>query len=174
MKYPQTQTALIAFGANLGNPGDTFTQTLALLSSSGMGQLIAASSLYETRALTIDGSTQPNYKNAAIALETSTSPEEVLQQLLNIERQLGRIRENEARWSARAIDLDLLFVGDTVCHSESLTLPHPELHKRDFVLLPLTEIAPDFIHPIEKVSISTLQGSLDARGFERFVIHNSL
>jgi 2-amino-4-hydroxy-6-hydroxymethyldihydropteridine diphosphokinase len=172
MKFPQTQTALIAFGANIGDPATTFTKAVTLIKEVQLGEIIATSSLYETRALTMDGSTQPNYKNAAIALETSLSPEEVLQQLLTIERTLGRMREHEARWSARAIDLDLLFVGDTVYRSESLTLPHPELHKRDFVLLPLSEIAPDLVHPIENASISELQASLDSRGYERFVIRN--
>jgi 2-amino-4-hydroxy-6-hydroxymethyldihydropteridine diphosphokinase len=170
MTPPKPHIALIAFGANVGEPAETFTQTLPLLEAAGLGRLLKASSLYETRALTLDGSVQPNYRNAVIAFETTLQPEDILKLLLNVERQLGRIRENEARWSPRAIDLDLLFVGDTVYHSESLTLPHPELHKRDFVLLPLTEIAPDFVHPIERVSIKSLQESLDTRGFERFVI----
>ncbi len=164
------QIAYVAFGANLGDPPRTLKQALPLLKERGMGELLACSSLYQTKALTLDGSVQPHYVNAVFAFQTTLSPLEVLRILLEVERALGRTRDNEARWTPRAIDLDLLFLGTRVHQDENLTLPHPELHKRDFVLVPLREIAPSFIHPVLLESIATLESTLQQRGFERFVL----
>lgn len=164
------QIAYIAFGANLGDPPSTLAAALPLLKEHGLGELLACSSLYQTKALTLDGSTQPNYVNAVFAFQTTLSPLHALQVLLKVERALGRSRDNEARWTPRAIDLDLLFVGDSIHQDGDLTLPHPELHKRDFVLVPLREIAPSFIHPVLRESIETLESTLQPRGFARFVL----
>ena len=164
------QIAYVAFGANIGDPLSTLEQALPLLKERGLGELLSCSSLYQTKALTLDGSVQPNYVNAVFAFKTTLSPLQALQVLLEVERSLGRTRDNEARWTPRAIDLDLLFLGGSVHQDNDLTLPHPELHKRDFVLVPLREIAPSFIHPVLLESIETLESTLQQRGFERCVL----
>jgi 2-amino-4-hydroxy-6-hydroxymethyldihydropteridine diphosphokinase len=126
--------------------------------------------LYETKALTLDGVPQPNYLNAVLSVSTTLEPQEILQQLLAVEQLLGRDRSPQKRWEPRSIDLDLLFVGELVESSAALTLPHPEIPHRDFVLQPLEEIAPDYVHPIVKRSIASLLEDLLQQGRERFVI----
>lgn len=159
----------IGFGGNLGDPLATLQRAIPLLEAQ-IGPRSAISSLYETVALTIDGEAQPNYLNAVIQLVSPRQPEEILTALLDIERQLGRDRSSSTRWAPRVIDLDLLFVGD-LCHdSGSLILPHPEIARRDFVLTPLAEIAPDFRHPSIEERIAALEQSLEARGFARYVV----
>jgi 2-amino-4-hydroxy-6-hydroxymethyldihydropteridine diphosphokinase len=126
--------------------------------------------LYETTALTLDGTEQSNYLNAVVEFRSELPPEELIAILLEIERTLGRDRSTETRWAPRLIDLDLLFTDSAIRHTKNLSLPHPELHKRDFVLIPFAEIAPDFIHPELGERIAALEASLDARGYPRFVV----
>lgn len=134
--------AAIALGANLGAPEETFALALSRLRS--LGRIVATSSRYRTRPV---GPPQPDYQNAAALLETALSPEELLRALLAIEASLGRDRTHEQRWGPRLLDLDLLFYGALHCDLPGLTLPHPRMHERRFVLLPLSEIAPDWRHP---------------------------
>ena len=94
---------------------------------------------------------QPDFMNCVIELETSLLPEELLKKCLYIENQLGRIR-NE-KWGPRTIDIDLLFCGNKIINTELLILPHPEVHKRKFVLTSLNELCPDLVHPILKKKI---------------------
>ena len=89
---------------------------------------------------------QPDFLNCVIEIDTDLLPEELLKKCLNIENQLGRIR-NE-KWGPRTIDIDLLFYEDKIINTELLVLPHPQLHKREFVLTSLNELCPDLIHPI--------------------------
>lgn len=159
----------VGYGANVGSPVETLEHALPLLERE-LGTLIARSSFYETLALTLDGKPQSNYINAVLQFSTSLTPQKILQVLLDVERQLGRDRSSMPRWAPREIDLDLLFVGSLSEHSEFLTLPHPEIACRDFVLTPMAEIAPDFKHPKLDRTISELDRSLEARGFQRFVI----
>lgn len=165
----QQPTAFVAFGGNLGNPISTLRKALALLVDR-VGDVVAVSALYETRALTLNETPQPNYVNAAVALTTSLRPEDILRELLSVELVLGRDRSHEKRWEPRVIDLDLLFVGDAVVTTEALTLPHPEIVKRDFVLRPLADIAPDFTHPQHGRSIAELLGELLLAGEPSFVL----
>lgn len=163
------KTAFIAFGGNLGDPIKTLHNALPMLGDA-VGDVVRLSSLYETKALTLNGATQPNYINAVLAVSTNLEPDEVLVQLLRIEKELGRDRSADKRWEPRTIDLDLLFVNDVVRQSENLTLPHPEISKRDFVLRPLVEIAPEFEHPVLKRSIAELYRSVEDEGLEQFVL----
>jgi 2-amino-4-hydroxy-6-hydroxymethyldihydropteridine diphosphokinase len=96
----------------------------------------------------------PPFLNGAAALATSLQPRELLACLLEIERRLGR--ERHRKWAPRTIDLDLLLYDDVVLRSDELTIPHPLMHERDFVLLPLAEIAADVVHPILHLSIRDL------------------
>lgn len=118
-----------------------------------IGEVVEKSSIYETAAW---GKTdQPGFLNIAIAVNTLLSPIEVLTKSLEIETQLGRIREE--KWGARLIDIDIIFYGnDIVSIPDQLQIPHPEMHKRKFVLKPLVEINPNLQHPLFKRSISDL------------------
>jgi 2-amino-4-hydroxy-6-hydroxymethyldihydropteridine diphosphokinase len=122
-------------------------------------ELIRLSRIYETEA--VETFAQPAFLNTVVELrgETLPPPEEVMERLLRIEQTLGRTRE--LAMSPRTIDLDLLLYGDETCNTQLLTLPHPRLHHRRFVLVPLAELAPQFIHPTLNKTISELLEAVD-------------
>ncbi|MGL5702811.1 MAG: 2-amino-4-hydroxy-6-hydroxymethyldihydropteridine diphosphokinase, partial [Cetobacterium sp.] len=102
---------------------------------------------------------QDNFLNACLEVQTLFTPQELLKALLNIELELGRVRE--IKWGPRVIDLDILLFNDMVIQDENLAIPHPWMCERSFVLDPLSEIAPNVIHPLERKYISTLKRDLD-------------
>jgi 2-amino-4-hydroxy-6-hydroxymethyldihydropteridine diphosphokinase len=159
----------VGYGANVGSPIVTLEQAIPLLERE-LGAIAARSSFYETLALTLDGKSQSNYINAVLRFSTPLPPARILEVLLEVERQLGRDRSCAPRWAPREIDLDLLFVGSLTEQTKALSLPHPEIAVRDFVLTPMAEIAPAFKHPQLDKTIAELERSLEARGFERFVV----
>ena len=161
--------SFIAFGGNLGDPIATLRRALPMLNEC-VGGIVRLSSLYETRALTLNGVIQPNYVNAVIEAWSWKDPEDLLRELLRIERELGRDRSPDKRWEPRTIDLDLLFVGNAVLSTPPLNLPHPEIAKRDFVVTPLAEIAPEFNHPVLGKSMKELLSELSQSEEERFVV----
>jgi 2-amino-4-hydroxy-6-hydroxymethyldihydropteridine diphosphokinase len=108
-------------------------------------RVVRTSSFYDTAPV---GPPQPRFLNAACAVETTLSPEELLDAVHRIEDDMGRRRDPQSRWGPRNIDIDLVFCGDRVIDSERLTVPHREAHKREFVMRPMAEIAPDFVHPV--------------------------
>jgi 2-amino-4-hydroxy-6-hydroxymethyldihydropteridine diphosphokinase len=109
-----------------------------------IGKVAKASALYETAPW--GGIEQPSYLNQVVEVSTDCEPEEVLRLILDIEHELGRVRYE--RWGARHLDVDLLYYGKLHMDTARLTIPHPRLHERRFTLVPLVEIAPDFIHPL--------------------------
>ncbi len=129
--------AYVGLGSNLQSPRDQVTQALDELARLPACQLIAASSLYRSAPL---GPAQPDYINAVAALQTELAPLALLRQLQALEQQHGRVRLE--RWGPRTLDLDLLLYDDLEMATEVLTLPHPEMARRNFVLVPLAEIAP--------------------------------
>lgn len=131
-------TAYIALGANLGDPVATLGAAFTALGALPQSRLAATSALYRTAPLGI--TEQPEFINAAARLETALSPEALLDALLAIEQQFGRIRTQ--RNGPRTLDLDLLLYDDLVLETPRLTLPHPRLHLRAFVLYPLADVAP--------------------------------
>jgi len=133
----------LLLGANLGNRFLTLEQARIQLMES-VGTLVSESKLYETAPWGVTD--QPPYLNQVLELETTFAPDNVLTQTQSIEQILGRVRLD--RWGARLIDIDLLYYNGLICQTEQLTLPHPLLHERRFVLVPLCEIAPDFVHPV--------------------------
>lgn len=130
--------AFVAIGANLGDAQATVRQAMADLAGLAQTRVSACSSLYRSAPVDAVG---PDFINAVVALETALAPEDLLVELQQLELRAGR--ERPYRNAPRTLDLDLLRHGDTVMHSATLTLPHPRLQERAFVLLPLAEIASD-------------------------------
>lgn len=151
-----TQTA-IALGSNIGDRLGTMRQAVMLLEERSL-RISASSDVFETPPWGMEN--QPRFLNACVLAETDILPRALLELLLNIESDLGRIRRY--KWGPREIDLDLLFYDDQVFNESGLVLPHPQMHRRAFVLVPLVQIAPDWRHPVLGKSIRELAGSLDA------------
>jgi 2-amino-4-hydroxy-6-hydroxymethyldihydropteridine diphosphokinase len=158
------RTAYIALGSNLsssyGNPAETLRASVVRLAS--LGTVDAVSSLYETDPVDFHG--QPVFVNAAMALETELDPVELLDRMLALEREFGRERTSSAPKGPRTLDLDLLLVDDLVLQDGRLTLPHPALAKRRFVLAPLAEIAPHLRHPLLHQTVVEMLESLPDEG----------
>lgn len=130
--------AFVGLGANLGDAAETLRGALAALALMPCVTLVRASSLYRTPAWGIEQ--QPDFVNAAAMLETTLAPEALLEALLRLEREFGRDRNAASRWGPRTLDLDLLLYADLSMDSPRLTLPHPHMHERAFVLVPLLEL----------------------------------
>ena len=132
------ELAYIALGANLGDPEQAIRDAIERIRA--LGEVTAVSSIHVTAP--VGGPPgQPDYRNAVLALRTTIPPEELLDHLLAIERDMGRVRRE--RWGPRIIDLDLLTYGDRIINTPTLTLPHPRMNEPAFVLEPLAEIAPE-------------------------------
>lgn len=138
-------TAYVALGANLGDRRQNLRAALILLPDDV--RIVAVSSLYETDPVTPDGFEQPMYYNAVVQLETDLLPADLLRSFKRIEAGLGR-NTGAPAWSPRPIDLDLLLYDDAMIAEERLTVPHPRMAGRAFVLVPLAEIAADVVHPV--------------------------
>lgn len=135
--------AFVALGANLDDPQVQVRAALAALARLPQVALVATSSLYRTAPVGLVG--QPDFINAVAALDTSLSPDDLLEALFAIERSFGRVRKEKN--GPRTLDLDLLLYDDRSIASQHLQLPHPRLHLRAFVIVPLAEIAPDCAIP---------------------------
>jgi 2-amino-4-hydroxy-6-hydroxymethyldihydropteridine diphosphokinase len=143
--------AYLLTGGNMGDREESLQKALALIEQH-CGDLISLSSIFETQAW---GNTdQPSFFNQAMAIQTELTPCRLLRRVLKIETQMGRIREE--KYGPRIIDIDILFYNDEVHNYPRLKIPHPEIQNRRFVLVPMVEIAPDFIHPVLKKTITQL------------------
>ncbi len=146
---------LIGLGANLdgvyGTPDQCLQECSNLLAGAGIN-VIKLSSIWRSAPVPI--SDQPWYKNAVCSVETDLNPHELLSALANIEDEAGRTREELN--AARTLDLDILSYNDKIINEAQLTLPHPEIHNRSFVLYPLREIAPNWVHPILGKSVDEM------------------
>lgn len=142
MKY---QNIFLLIGSNLGGRLSNLNRCVDLISTE-LGSIIKPSSVYETAPW--GKSDQPNYLNQAIQIETNFGPAELLGRCLTLEKQLGR--ERKEKWGARVIDVDLIYFNDRIINSKDLVIPHPRMTERKFVLEPLTEISPNFMHPLLK------------------------
>lgn len=137
--------AYLALGSNLGDPVEQLARARAAISAMPDVAIVRVSSLYRSSAWG-SGEPQPDYVNAVIAVRTTLSPHALWLATTRIEALHGRVRSG-GRNAARTLDIDLLLCGDSVNHTADLTLPHPRMHERDFVLVPLLEIAPELVIP---------------------------
>lgn len=144
MNAAKMAQAFIALGSNLHDPRAQVLRGFDALDGLPDSKLVARSRLYRSAPWGVVD--QPAFVNAAAGIETGLSPRELLDALLAIERDAGRERGG-ARWGPRILDLDLLLYDALILREDGLTLPHPQLHERAFVLLPLADIAPDFVVP---------------------------
>jgi 2-amino-4-hydroxy-6-hydroxymethyldihydropteridine diphosphokinase len=155
--------AFIALGGNVGDVRATFDRAIAMLCDGAEVRLTARSSDYRTPPWGVTD--QPPFINAAIAVTTALTPHALLQRAQDCERTLGRDRANERHWGPRPIDLDLLAYDDIALEDATLTLPHPHLFERAFVLVPLAEIAPDRV--IGGIRVRDALERIDAEGVEK-------
>jgi 2-amino-4-hydroxy-6-hydroxymethyldihydropteridine diphosphokinase len=155
--------ALIGLGGNIGDVRTTLDRAVAAVCDGATVRLLAQSSDYATPPWGVED--QPAFVNRCIAVATALTPRALLDRALAVERTLGRERAGERRWGPRAIDIDLLAYDDVALDEPGLTLPHPHLLARAFVLVPLAEIVPDRI--VAGVRVRDALARVDAGGIER-------
>ncbi|MFW6223192.1 MAG: 2-amino-4-hydroxy-6-hydroxymethyldihydropteridine diphosphokinase [Bacteroidota bacterium] len=160
-----TKTFLL-IGGNLGNRPHNLEKAKGLININ-IGPLIAESSIYETEPWGFEH--EKFFYNQVLEVDTPLAPDSLLEKIHLIENQMGRKRE-KGRYTARIIDIDILFYNKEAVNSTSLTIPHKALHKRRFVLIPLSEIAPDFIHPVLKKSVNMLLQECSDTGMVKKII----
>ncbi len=152
----------VAAGSNLGDSAAILAAASKRLAHQSGVELQAQSPLYRTRAV---GPPQPDYLNCCLLLATQLDPQALLALLLQVEAQFGRVRRE--RWGPRLLDLDLLLFDDLIVQQPNLVIPHPRMVERAFVLVPLNDIAPDWIEPVSQKSIAALMQCVDRSGVSR-------
>jgi 2-amino-4-hydroxy-6-hydroxymethyldihydropteridine diphosphokinase len=155
--------ALVALGGNLGDVRDTLDRAIAAFCDGNDVRLLARSSDYRTPPWGV--ADQPPFVNLAVAVETGLTPQELLARAQAVELALGRERGKERRWGPRSVDIDLIAYDDLALDTPDLTLPHPRLFERAFVLVPLAEIAPQRV--IAGIKVRDALARVAAEGVER-------
>ena len=146
------KTAYIGIGSNLGDKRDNCLKAVEMIGQFPDGRLTGQSDWYLTEPVGVED--QDWYLNGVLSLDTNKSPQDLLRSLMRIEAELGRIRRK--RWESRIIDLDILLYGRDIIDEDNLTIPHPLMHLRKFVLVPMARLAPDLVHPSLGVTMSEL------------------
>lgn len=157
MTVPNT-TVYFSLGSNLGNRQAYLEAAINGLSQ--MGEVLALSPIYETEPWGDGTNGQPAYLNQVVALNTAIPALELLDKVLSLEQSLGRQRQTDFQYAPRTIDIDMLFYGSSILDTPSLILPHPRLHLREFVLQPLNDIAPQFVHPLYQKDMASFLADL--------------
>jgi 2-amino-4-hydroxy-6-hydroxymethyldihydropteridine diphosphokinase len=161
--------ALLGLGGNLGDVRATLDHAVRVLCDGREVQLVARSSDYRTPPWGVTD--QPPFVNLAIVVETTLTPRALLESALRIEAMFGRDRTREQRWGPRSLDIDIIAYDELAIEERGLTLPHPHLLERVFVLAPLAEIAPD--RKIKGTTIAEALARLDSRGIEKLPPRNT-
>jgi len=154
----------IGIGSNLGDKRKNIRRAIEALGSDPRNRLVRCSPLYCTEP--VGKTDQDWFVNGVVSLETLMGPGELLGFLLSVEKKMGRRREE--KWGPRTIDLDILFYGDQILEDADLSIPHPRLQERRFVLVPLRDVAPDLVHPVLGKPVSRILAELDAE--ERVIL----
>ena len=153
------KTSAIALGSNLGDSPATLESALGTLDETPGIAVQTRSSFYKTAPI---GPSQPDFLNACALLDVELTAQALLKILLEIERKFGRVRGEH--WGPRTLDLDILLFEDLILETPDLQIPHPRMHERAFVLVPLAEIAPDWIDPVSGEAIAQLVEKVDRSG----------
>lgn len=151
-----TEPCAVALGSNLGDSRAILEATLETLAATPNIILQARSSWYQTKAI---GPPQPDYINGCVLLQVQQTPQLLLETLLDIEAKFGRVRT--LHWGPRSLDLDLLLFDNLILNTPKLVLPHPRMRQRAFVLMPLSEIAPNWVEPVTGKTIKELLQAVD-------------
>ena len=149
----------LSLGSNIGDRYVNLKKCIAQLGITWGISVSKCSSFYETQPWGVEN--QPWFLNAVLEIKTSLSPEKLLFECQKIEMSMGRNRELETRWGERIIDIDILFYGNEIISLSNLVIPHKHLHERAFVLVPMLEIASNFVHPFFNKSIEKLYNDLE-------------
>lgn len=145
---------VIGLGGNVGNVEQTLLKAIQEIENQ-IGEATAQSRIYETEAWGVTN--QPLFLNQVIIVKTAYNAHKVLKICMLIEQQLGRIRIKNKKWHKRVMDIDILFFNDEIINTLSLKVPHPYLHERNFVLVPLLDLMPNYVHPVLQQSITILK-----------------
>lgn len=156
-----TTTAIIAVGSNIGDSLHHCRSGIARLEIQQLGRITGQSAFY--RSEPVDYLDQDWFVNAAVRMETHLSPEQLLAALQRIEKKMGR-KAAKIRFGPRVLDLDIIFFGERVIRQKALQIPHPRMHKRRFVLLPVCDIDPEINHPVLQRSVRDLLDQLEPEG----------
>lgn len=148
-------TAYVAFGSNIGEKENYIKRALEKIEERKI-KIIKVSPIYETEPYGVLD--QDSFLNGVVKIETNLTPENLIKELLLIEKQLDRVRER--RWGPRTIDLDIIFYDDLIINKNNLIIPHKDMENREFVLKPLCDIDENFIHPVLKKSVKQLYDEL--------------
>lgn len=153
-KISKMESCYVLFGSNLGDKNQLFAQSCQLINNR-CGRIVTVSAAYESEPWGFEANEW--FLNRIIVVETELTPEDMLWHLLDIEKELGRIRDPEIHgYASRTVDLDILYYGSCIIHTDVLTVPHPRLHLRRFALVPLCEVAPELLHPVLQLTQAEL------------------
>jgi len=156
----KSHSVFLGLGSNKGEREKFLTRAVAELRKVKDTRIVSASSVYETDP--VGKTDQPRFLNAALEIETALGPGELFPEVKAVEQRIGRT--STERWGPREIDIDILVYDGLVFHDEQVTVPHPEMEKRKFVLVPLKEIAPDLVHPVSGMTMEELLAACRDQG----------
>jgi 2-amino-4-hydroxy-6-hydroxymethyldihydropteridine diphosphokinase len=168
MSRSDSRVAFLGLGSNLGDREANINKALVELVRLGRCSLRKVSSLYETKPVGIED--QPQFLNMAAEVETGLAPKQLLERIREVERRIGR--EKTFKWGPRVIDIDILLYDDLHVAEDNLEIPHPEMHRRGFVLIPLAEIAPSAKHPVLGLTVLELSEAVGSEGVSKIASVN--